>query len=304
MITTLSGENDFQRSQELAKIKGAFVKQHGDLALEKIEAGEVELGRLLESVSSLPFLAPRRMIILYEPSANKDLAEKVNDLLDAVADTTDLVIVEPKFDKRSSLYKTLKKGTEFKEFNNIDERELPRWLVNEAKKSGGEISLADANYLVQRIGTDQMTVSSELEKLIIYEPKVSRETIDLLTDRMPQSTIFELLDAAFSGNKKRAMEIYEDQRDQMVEPQAIMGMIAWQVHVLAVVKANEKLGADGIAAQAKLNPFVVRKTLAITKNLSLAGVKALVSRALRLDIRLKSENIDADDAIRQLIISL
>src|SRR3546814_19438404 len=57
---------------------------------------------------------------------------------------------------------------------------------------------------------------------------------DLLT---PQSTIFELLDAALSGNTRRALELYEEQRSMKVEPQQIIAMLAWQLHVLAVVKA-------------------------------------------------------------------
>lgn len=304
MVLVITGENDYERTAELTRLTDDFRAKNDDLAIEKIEAGDIEFGRLLESVSSLPFLSSRRMIVIYDPSANGDLTERAEELLDAVADTTDLIIVEPKFDKRSSLYKILKERADFKEFNSIDEKSLPSWLVGEAKKLGGNISQADANYLVQRIGANQLTAFHELEKLIIYDPDVSRAAIDMLTEKLPQSTVFNLLDAAFSGDKKKALAIYEDQRSQMVEPQTILGMMAWQVHVLAVVKFNEKSGADGIAKQAKLNPFVVRKTLIVAKRLTAKQVKSLVSRVLKLDVRLKSENIDADEAVRQLIISL
>ena len=304
MVRTLTGGNSFALKNELNKIITEFIKAYGDFGLERIEAGEVELGRLLESVASLPFLAPRRMIILSDPSANKSINDHIDELLDAVADTTDLIIVEAKFDKRLTLYKTLKKKTTVKEFAELDERALPKWLVDEAKLRGGGLILPDATYLVQRVGANQMTLHNELDKLLVYQPVITRATIDLLTEPEPQGTMFDLLDAAFSGNTKKALDLYQDQRKQQVEPQAIMGMLAWQMHILAVVKANEKLGPEGIASAAKLNPFVVRKTMYLTSSQSLRDIKALVKRVLDLDIRLKSEAIDADDAIQHLLLTI
>ncbi len=71
----------------------------------------------------------------------------------------------------------------------------------------------DAKYLVMRVGANQQTLSNELAKLLSYDKAITRQTIDLLTEQTPQSTIFELLDAAFAGNSKKAMELYAEQRD-------------------------------------------------------------------------------------------
>ena len=49
-----------------------------------------------------------------------------------VSDTTDLIINEPKFDKRSSLYKTLKKQVEIKDFAELDENYLMEFSINES----------------------------------------------------------------------------------------------------------------------------------------------------------------------------
>lgn len=304
MIRVLSGNNDFARANELKKLTLEFTRDYGDFGLEKVEAGEVELGRLLESVASLPFLAPRRMIVLSEPTANKSIGEHIDELLDAVSDTNDLIINESKFDKRSVLYKTLKKKTDFHEFNDLDERQLTQWLSNEAKTRGGELKPADADYLVRRTGTNQLGLSNELNKLLSYEPKITREVIDNLTEQLPQGNVFDLIEAAFNGDIRRAMELYKQQRKQQVEPQAIMGMIVWQVHIVAIVKANEKLGADAIASAAKLNPYVVRKTMNLSHNLTQKQMKDLVRRTLALDVRLKSEMIDPDDAVQHFLMTL
>lgn len=304
MIVVLTGSNDFLRRTELSRIIRGFVKEYGDFGLEKIDAGSVEFGRLLESVSSLPFLAARRMIVLDNLSANKSLAEHIDKLIKETADTTDLIIDEPKFDKRLNLYKTLKKKADFKEFTELDERALAKWLASEAKVRGGELKPIDADYLIRRAGTNQMGLSHELDKLLSFEPQVTRQSIDLLVEPLPHSSVFDLLDAAFSGNRRRTMELYEDQRKQQVEPQAIMAMLAWQVHALAVVKFNSAESPEALAKQAKLNPFVVRKTQGLARNLTEKQARDLVKRALQLDVRLKSEAIDADDAVQHFLLTL
>src|SRR5690606_24141563 len=122
-----------------------------------------------------------------------------------------------------------------------------------------------------------------INKLVLFDPHISRESIGLLTEPLPQSTMFQLLDAAFAGDNKRALELYDEQRAQKVEPQAILGMIAWQLHVLALVKTAEQQGITDIAKEAKLSPFVVQKSRGITRRLSLAKLKDLLNRAHKLD---------------------
>ncbi len=57
---------------------------------------------------SLPFLASKKLVVLRAPSANKQFVEQVETILASVSDTTDVIIIEPKLDKRSAYYKFLK----------------------------------------------------------------------------------------------------------------------------------------------------------------------------------------------------
>jgi DNA polymerase III delta subunit len=221
-----------------------------------------------------------------------------------VPETTDVVIVEPKLDKRSSYYKFLQKKTEYKEFTQLDMNGLAQWLVGKAKEQGGSISASDARYLVERVGLSQQLVGNELAKLILYRPQVSRETIDLLTEATPQSTIFQLLEAAFAGRTRVVLELYEEQRAQRVEPQQIIAMLSWQLHILALVKTAAGRSAGQIAAEAKISPYVVQKSQDIAQKLSLPELKKLVQDLLIIDTRLKREGIDADEALKNYLLQL
>lgn len=304
MKVTLTGTNSFTLQAELDKLVQAFLDEYGDMGLERFDGEEAEYDRIREALESLPFLASKKLVVLKRPSANKQLSENAETLLQGLPESTDLIIVEPKPDKRSVFYKALKKLTDFKEYNELDGQGLARWLIAEAKAAGGNLSQNDANYLVDRIGINQLLLRNELEKLMLYDTAITRKTIDLMTERTPQSTVFELLDAAFSGQTKKALHIYEEQRRLKVEPLNIIAMMAWQLHVLAVLKTADKRSLDEVATTTKISPYVLRKSQRIAERLTYKELKELIGRVLEIDIALKSQTMDADEALSNLIVEL
>ncbi len=304
MIITLTGSNDFARKRELKKIVEDFVAEHGDFALETLDGEEIPFERLQEALQSLPFLANKKLVVLRSPGANKQFTEAAEALLKDVPETTDVIVVEPKLDKRLAYYKFLKKATDFREFNELDPNGLAKWASEYANENGGELSPNDARFLVERLAGGQQRLQNELDKLLAYDAKISRANVELLTEPTPQSTVFALLDAAFSGNAKRAAELYDEQRTLKVEPQAIIAMLAWQLHILAMVKAAGTRSAEQIASEGKLNPFVVRKSQGLVRAMSLDVLNGRVAALLDLDRKLKSTAIDADEATRLFLLQL
>lgn len=304
MIVTLTGTNDFARHTALHVLLTNFIDEHTDMAVERFDGEETSADRMRESAASLPFLTARKLVVLREPGKQKAFAEHIADVINDTADTTDLIIVEPKLDKRGSYYKTLKKSTDFREHNELDGNGLARWVVDYAKEQGGSVSPGDARVLVDRVGPNQQLLAAELGKLLAYDPHITKQSIELLVELMPQSTIFELLDAAFAGKTAHAMELYREQRALKVEPQAIIAMLAWQLHILAVVASGAPRSAEDIAREAKINPFVVRKSQGLTRGLGLDRLKEMISGLLALDRKMKSAAIDADEALQLYLLQL
>jgi len=294
----------FGLSRELKRLVSTFVHEQGDLSLERLDGEESEFVRIQEALTSLPFLANKKMVVLRRPSANKQFTEEAEKLLSELPETTEVIIVEPKLDKRQSYYKFLKKATDFREFPELDVPGLARWIAQEAKAKGGSLSQRDAQFLVERVGQNQQLVANELEKLLLHDAGVTRESIELLTEPTPQSTIFELLEAAFAGNTKRMMQLYKEQRELKVEPPQIVAMLTWQLHVLALLKAAGERSPEQIAKEARLSPYVVRKSSSIARKLPLAELKRLVRDLLDIDVRSKRESLDADEALQDYLLRL
>lgn len=304
MITTLTGQNSFMLHQELRKHVDTFLSMHGDMGLERLDGEETTYERIRESLESLPFLADRKLVVLRAPGTQKQFAENAEGLLGNVPENIDVIIVEPKLDKRLSYYKLLKKTTDFKEFNELDAQQLVRWLVEGASNAGGSLKKGDAAMLIGRVGLNQQLLSKELEKLLLYNPQITEKSIINLTEKAPQSTIFDLLEAALNGRKQQAVQLYEEQRALRVEPIQIMALLGWQLHILALIKSAGTRSPDQIASEAKLNPYVVRKSKAIADRMTFTELKQLVRRTAELDVRLKTESIDPDEAMLELIVTI
>lgn len=304
MITTFTGSNSYALHQALQERVATFLVTETDMGLERLDADESSTERLSEALTSLPFLTTKKLIIIRGGANNKPFTERAEPLLKNLPDTSDVILVEPKLDKRSSYYKLLKKTTEYQEFLELDQHGLARWLTGAAVEQGGSLSQSDANYLVQRVGVQQQLLANELDKLLLHAAHIDRPAIDALTDALPQSTIFELIEAAFSGNPAHALRLYEEQRALKVEPQQIIAMLSWQLHVLALVKAAGKRAPEAIASQAKISPYTVKKSLSVTRNLPMKRLKEQISALMALDAKSKRQTYNIDDAIKHYILTL
>lgn len=304
MIATLTGDNTFALQTELTARVNAFVAEHGDLALERIDGQEATVEHVSEAINSLPFLASKKMVVLREPSKQKVFTEQITDLLADVPETTDVIIVESKLDKRQKYYDYLRKNTEFNLYESLAGPALASWLVTQAKAKSGTLSTADANYLIDKIGPNQLMLASELEKLLIYNAAVTRATIDLLVEPTPQSTIFQLIEAAFAGNTKQALALYDEQRALKIEPQQIIALMGWQLHILAILVTAGDRSADEIAKEAKLNPYVVRKSQGLARKVSFTKLKKLVETLANIDADSKTTSNNTDDSLKLFIIEL
>jgi DNA polymerase III delta subunit len=304
VITTLTGENSFGLTEALRQLVDSFVVEHGGLTLERLDGEEADIANIQQALTSLPFLAAQQLVILRMPGKNKQFSEQFEQLLSTVPNTTDVIIIEPKLDKRLNYYKFLKNKTNFREFPELDRNGLVHWLMSSVKEHDGSLGLDDARYLVDRTGINQQLLAHELDKLLLYNSLISRQTIDLLTDPVPQSTVFQLLEAAFTGHSKETLELYAQQRALKIEPQQIIAMLAWQLHVVSIIKTAGNRSADQIAQEASISPYVIHKSQTIARQLSLIDLKKRVSELEKIDKRLKRTLINPDEALQHYLLNL
>jgi|SRR5579884_3257461 len=303
-VITLTGDGSYERQLYLKQLINNFISSYGDYAVEKIIGAEAGIDQLRAALTSGGLFSDHKMVVLDQPSLVKGFSELYQELLGSIDESMSVVINEAKLDKRLSLYKYLKSHSQFKEFNSPDYPSLSKWVEHYARQHKGDIGRASASYLVERLGANQQSLKNELDKLLLYNRQINKESIDLLTEPAPQSTIFQLLEAAFNGRRHQALTIYDQQRALKVEPANILAMIVWQLYIIAVVKLAKDKSLNQVAAEAGLKPYVLDKASYICQKLSAQDIRRLVSDLLNLDLRSKTKSIDLDGALKNYLLFL
>ena len=294
MIYYLSGDNTFELQQKLDDITNTFVSEYGNLAVERVDVDGISVVNIIDTVGNLSFLSPSKLVIL-KGVADKELIERLLEV--DVPEQNTVVVVLSKIDKRASYYKKLKSKPNFESFEKLPTYNLPKWIQNYAKANRGTISSTDARLLIDKVGENQMLLKSEIDKLIIYDSKISQQTIEMLVEPRPQSSTFDLLESAFLGDREKTERLYKEQRLQKVEPQVIIGLIGWQLHLLAMVKLARGKTSQEIASQSKIKAYSIQKSMTLAQKLSMHQINKLVEATHELDLSMKNNKVDADQAI-------
>ena len=305
MLRLYIGENALTRDAAYRAYLDSFVKEHGQMALDVLETDTLTLNGSIDAVTTVPFLSAKRCVVLRQVSQNKDLASNIEKIVERIADSTELVIVEGILDSRLNYTKYIKKhANDLQQFDVLDGHALAQWVIVTAKQQGATLSRADAQLLIDRVGPNQLLVANELQKLLLVNPVITKELILSFVPASPQSSVFAMLDMVIQGNVAEVSRLYQEQRDQGVEPQAIMGMIAWQLYILSVVAAHKEENPDAIVKKAKISPFVVRKNLSLAKKLSKKQIIALLDVAISADYSIKTYKVKPEGGVLVLLLEL
>ena len=81
-------------------------------------------------------------------------------------------------------------------------------------------------------------------------------------------------------------------------------MLAWQLHILALIKTAGNRSPESIASEAKVSPYTVKKSVGIARRLTLPQLKRLIAALLDIDRRSKTESLDADEALQNYLLQL
>lgn len=304
MITVLSGSNSYALREMLAQVKQAFIDEYGAQGVEVITGEQLEPDRLGSLLGGATLFAANRLVIIKNLSENKPAAEKLLDLYKNIPNETHAVLVEGVMDKRTVLYKTLKKEADFHEFAELDEPAAVQWVQELVQKEGGTINSSDARLLVRSAGTDQSRLAHEVAKLVAYGSTVTAVSIEQLVEKNPEETVFQLLEYALGGKPARAIEVLEGLERAHEDPFQAANMLIWQTNILAVVAGAGEASDGQIAKEAKVNPFVVKKTRGLARRLSRQQLGSMLDAVAELDVRLKSTAADPWRALEHTVLAL
>jgi len=117
---------------------------------------------------------------------------------------------------------------------------------------------------------------------------------------------FALTDAIANKEKIKALALLDQRLSEGEDPQAILGLIAYQFRVLLKIKSLIKKAVPygSLAKLANLHPFVVKKTFEQAKKFELEELKKALSGLSAMDVLSKEGGLDISTALFQFVTSI
>ncbi len=272
------------------------------------EGKGINTNEIISLSDTMPFFADRRLILLEDTGWFKggQGAEEMSSYVEQIPDTSCLLFVEAEVDKRSRLYKAVKKYGYAAEMGRQDPAWLGRWAAGILAKNGKKITGRTMELFLSKTGEDMEQIGCELEKLISYT--LGREVItdsDVEAICITQATgkIFDMVSAISGRQTKRAMELYEDLLTLKEPPMRILFLIARQFNQILQVKELMAGGMEkgAIASRLKLQPFVVGKIMAQAKAFTKPQILSYVNLCVDAEESVKTGKLQDRLAVELLI---
>lgn len=291
MIVLLTGENAYRIKQSLDIFVSETQEKLGNDAISRVDGSTLSPDDLPQLLTGTSLFAPEQLVILRDPSKSKAVWDRIGELVESVDDSTTLVIVDAKPDKRTKTYKALQAHGTVRVHGELAESELVDWLLSYARQSGINLEPAVASYLVGYSGAEQWRLQHDIDKLIAYGKPITREVIKDIIEPELRASAFDVLDAALAGNRQAA----ESQLGVLAaseDPYRFFGLLASQVYAIAVCSAAQGRGSDQVAKDAGIHPFVAKKTMALVRRYETHEVKRLIEQVADCDVRMKTTGTD------------
>lgn len=288
MIRLLCGENDFELTRRIGQLKREF-----DGTSERYDASELTNERLADIFAGQTLFSLKRMVLLDNPSTCSELWQNLEMWLGRVSSDTELVLIEPKPDKRTSAYKWLKKNVTVEEFEPMNDRDIGRVLAwMEAYASARNLSLtsAQAKRLVQRGGINQWELAQAIDKLSLAG-QVTDEWIDNVIEQSPTESVFALFETALNGDTKRLAEIITELR-RTEDPYRVMGLVNSQLIQLVVLVFGDGDVAKVAADTGAKSSYPLQKLAPYAKRITKHEANELMHVFAQVDMRLKTTDAD------------
>lgn len=306
-VYLLCGEEAFLKKSYKNRLREAITG--GDtMNYNYFEGKGLNIQEVFALADTMPFFAEKRLILIEDSGMFKGGAdgEAMAAYLGEMPDTTCILFVESEVDKRSKLYKAVKKYGYPAELGRQDFPQLSRWAAGLLAKEGKKITNRTMELFLGKTGDDMENIQSELEKLISYtlgREVITDEDVEAVCVTQVTNKIFEMITAISSRQTRRAMDLYEDLLTLKEPPMRILFLIARQFNQILQVKDLMGRGMDkgAIASKLKLAPFVAGKIMLQAKSFTREQIFSYVNLCVDAEEAVKTGRLQDRLAVELLI---
>ncbi len=325
-IYIFDGDDEFAIHESIDKLRTRLGDATvADMNTTHLDGRSFSLVQLRDASAVVPFLAPKRLVILTHPTARlkeKPEQDAFINFLNAEKPASKLVLVEYDFltserERRENRINWLEKwATSPQQVRRVYLRHHPqpsgglmvKWIQDYVKKIDGQITPQAAVTLASQIGDDTRLATQEITKLLTYvnySRPVDIDDVLHLTPLTAKVGDFELVNAIRDQNQRLAQALLHRSL-QEEDPMRILQSIVFQIRVLLVARElfEEHASANDFPRALKIGYYPARLALESAPRFTMKFLQAIYHRLLEADEDIKTGRIEPDLALELLIIEL
>lgn len=323
-VYLFTGDEGYLMKETIDKLKGKYIEESLEaLNYVIIDGKDVGFDNILNACETLPFMAPKKLVIVRDIGQimdrdENDIDKKLSSYVEGLDNYLSLILIDKSNDikKSTKLYKAINKLGGIVEFSKLKGKDLNQWIEAKLKGYNKKLSNSNLNYFIQRstyseYGSSKILydLENELLKIVNYtlEEEISRDDIDLVLTKTLDTNIFNLLTSINKKDTDSALKIFNEMHISNEPIPRIIFMIVRQLRLMLGYKLYRKKGYSEGEIQDKLqikSSYEYGKIASQSHNFSEVQLKKSLEYILEIDVKQKTSSRDEKLALEILIINL
>jgi len=317
MIIFLYGPDTYRSRQKLNEIVEHYKEIHkSGLDLKFLDLEEKDFQDFKNEAQIASMFSEKKLLVLKNAFENFDLKKKFSAEIEKFAKSEEVILLYEEEIKKDNFFQTLKKFSEYQEFQLLDGERLKNWVKKEFRKYQAKIDSAVLEKLIEFVGNDLWQMANEIKKLVAYKtghnqittvtklcPEIEREDVELLVKSKIEIDIFKTIDAIAAKDKKRAIKLLKAHLEKGDSPLYLLSMINFQFRNLLIIKDLIEKNLSPYSFT-NLHPYVIKKSISLLGKFSFSELKKIYQKIFEVDLDIKTGKIEPEMALDLLITEI
>jgi DNA polymerase-3 subunit delta len=280
----LEGEEDYYIDQLMNYAEHSILNEsEASFNLSVFYGKDANWSDLVNACMRYPMFADKQVVLLKEAQQMKDL-EKLENYIEHPLKSTIFVVSykEKTLDKRTKLYKFVKKEGDIFTSEKVKDYKLIEWLSEYVKGQNLTMTQKAIALLAEHLGNNLSRIVNEIDKVSINlgsRKSINEDDIEKFVGVSKEYNVFELQDALRKKDLAKAVRIiqYFDGNPKAAPMQMVLPALYAYFSKLYAVFGLPNISEDSVKPLFYNNVFAARDAINTAKKYSYEGVeKALL----------------------------
>lgn len=308
-VVLVTGKEEFFNERSVQAARRAVREYDAEAELAETPALDLTLATLGELAAPSLFSTTRCVVVRALEQLPEESYDGVLAYATAPADDVALVLVHGGGTKGSGLLNKLRKLPTVAEWKSDEMKasEFPSFVAAEVRLHGGRVDPEAASFLVQAVGQDLRSLAAAADQLAHDFPgeSLSVEKVQRYFGGRAEAKSFAVADAAFSGQRQRALEELRWALDGGTPSVLVTSAFAGSARGLARLQGAPRGMRDGdLAREVGVPPWKLRTLRDQSRGWSPAGLAAAIRAVARADADIKGAASDPAYTLERLVLTI